>query len=67
MFTDKFQEKSAMFGGPSLNCFEVIQLFSEGGPEKAPPPDLNRVKEDYSKEQHHCSGNYFDDNLCVAM
>ena len=56
-----------MFGGPSLNCFEVIQLFSEGGPEKAPPPDLNRVKEDYSKEQHHCSGNYFDDNLCVAM
>ena len=37
MFTDKFQEKSAKFGGPSLNCFEVIQLFGERGPEKAPP------------------------------
>ena len=44
----KFQEKSAKFGGPSLNCFEVIQLFSEGGPQKL-PPDLNGVKEDYSK------------------
>ena len=54
MFTDKFQEKSAKFGGPSLNCFEVIQLFSEGGGGGAQklPPDRNRVKEEYSKEQH---------------
>ena len=44
----KFKEKSAKFGGPSLHCFEVIQLFSELGPQKL-PPDLNGVKEDYSK------------------
>ena len=30
-----------MFGGPSLNGFEFIQIFSERKPQK--PPGLNRV------------------------
>ena len=37
--------KVTKFGGPSLNGFEVIQLFSRGGGGGGQkPPGLNRVK-----------------------